>query len=992
MSIDSTIERRMTRPREVSPQTRFIGTVLPWLIAGASLLLYLLTLNHWVSLSSLLPVARTSGWIWQPSFSEPLYWLVTSPLRLLPPAVIPVALNLFSAICAALSLALLARSVALWPHDRTKEERIRLTSPVTTLAIPTAWIPPLVAAAVCGFQLTFWENATAASMQMLDLLLFAYVIRCLLEFRIDQRDSWMLRASFVYGLGMANDWAMIGFFPVFLGALIWIRKLSFFEPGFLGRMFIAGVSGLSLYLLLPVISLISGGVEVSFWQALRINLSTQKNFLTGLLFNKDALINGERPLWVLGLPSLLPMLAVSIRWPSFMGDINKVGVALANLAFHIINGVLLVVCLWVALDPQFSPRHYQPLLSQYGILLLPFYYLGALSIGYFIGYYLYVFGVMPSGRQRFRKSYPPLVNHAVVFLVYALAVITPTLLLWRNFSLIRITNGSELRDFASLVTEKLPTGHGIVLSDDPRRLLLMQSALTQAGRAKDYVMLDTGSLEFPGYFKFLKRAYPTRWDIMPPKEVKNVASADLQRIVYSLARSNTVAYLHPSFGYYFEGLYPVTHGMVYQLELYTGNSVLAPPPTPAIIAENSEFWTKAEERTLRQVAAAVEPAAVSQTGLLDRVSQTLHLVTETNRDSVLLGTFYSQALNFWGVQLQRLNQFPQAGEYFNRALQLNPENVVAEVNLGCNRNLQAGRQSTVQLSKAIEEKFGHRTWDQMMRENGPFDEPNFCFAQGNAFMQGGNSHQAALQFERVRALQPENVQAQIALAQLYFFNRVPDEALKVISELHTRSGPGGLNHSNAVQVLGIEASAHLVKGDLKAAEATIDGATLKFPQDSEVLATATKVYLDFGLYTNALRTVEQQLQAKPEDQAALFYKGNVCLQLNSFAEAIPPLTRLIDLETNNFSKTHYLAQFMRAKAYLGEGKLNEAKQDYLTLSKALPHEFPVYFDLAGIAYREQDTNAAVQYYQLYKANAPTNFVEDLKLADSRLAELKRGSP
>jgi len=48
---------------------------------------------------------------------------------------------------------------------------------------------------------------------MLDLLLFAYVIRNLLEFRLDGRESWLLKASLVYGAGMTNNWAMIGFFP-----------------------------------------------------------------------------------------------------------------------------------------------------------------------------------------------------------------------------------------------------------------------------------------------------------------------------------------------------------------------------------------------------------------------------------------------------------------------------------------------------------------------------------------------------------------------------------------------------------------------------------------------------------------------------------------------------------------------------------------------------------------------------------------------------------
>ncbi|HLH56813.1 MAG TPA: tetratricopeptide repeat protein [Verrucomicrobiae bacterium] len=983
----------MTTAREVSPENRFVSAVLPWLVAAVAALLYLLTLNHWVSFSSLLPVARTSGWIWQPSLTEPLYWLITAPLRLLPPASVPLTLNLFALVCAVLSLALLARSVSLLPHDRTKEQRIREGSPSSLLSVRAAWLPPILAAAVCGLQLTFWENATAASVEMLNLLLFAYVIRCLLEYRIDNRESWLLKAAVVYGAGMANNWAMIGFFPLFIAALVWIKGLAFFDGRFLGRMFVVGMAGLSLYLLLPAVTAVTTGGEVSFWQALRSNLTTQKSYLAALVFSKDALLNGDRPLWVLGLPSLLPILALSIRWPSFMGDISKLGVALANLAFHVIFGVLLFVCLWVALDPQFSPREYQPLLGNYGILLLPFYYLAALSIGYFVGYYLLVFGVTPSGRQRFRKTYPPIVNNAVLCLVCALAVLTPCLMLLRNFPQVRRSNGSQLRQYAALTLDKLPPSGGIVLSDDPRRMLLMQSAVTQAGKSKDYVLVDTGSLEFPEYYKFLKKQYPARWQVEPPKEVKQVANTDLQRLIYMLSQTNAVYYLHPSFGYYFEILYPTPHGLVYSLHPYTDNSVLAPPPDAKVIAENEAFWAQAEERALREVASAVAPAKpIEQQGLLDRIAAGAHLAVETNRDAQIIGTFYSQCLNFWAVQLQRQNQLKQAATYFSQALELNPNNVVAEVNLECNRNLQAGRETTVQISKAIEDKFGHRTWDQIMRENGPFDEPNFCFAQGSAFVQGGNNHQAALQFERVRALQPKNLPAQLALAQIYFFNHLPDDALKVIDSIHAANDAALASPTNTMQLLGIEASAHLAKGDLKGAESIVNRAVSRFPQEPDLLATAAKVYMDFGLYTNALQAIERQLQIRPDDPGALFSKGNACLQLNEYEKAIDPLTRVVGLETNNFSKAHYLAQFMRAKAYLGLGKLGEAKQDYIALSHALPKEFPVYFDLAEIAYREKDTNAVRQYYQLYKANVPTNFVDDIKVADSRLAELKNGSP
>ena len=100
----------------------------------------------------------------------------------------------------------------------------------------------MIAAAVCGFQLSFWENAMVASIEMLNLLLFAYVIRCLLEYRIDDRDSWLFRAALGFGAGMATNWAMIGFFPLFVAAVIWIKGKGIFDGGFFGQMVIMGVA------------------------------------------------------------------------------------------------------------------------------------------------------------------------------------------------------------------------------------------------------------------------------------------------------------------------------------------------------------------------------------------------------------------------------------------------------------------------------------------------------------------------------------------------------------------------------------------------------------------------------------------------------------------------------------------------------------------------------------------------------------------------------
>lgn len=503
----------MTIESEAPTPRRFPAAVLPWVIAGGALAVYLATLNRWVSLESLPQVAKLSGWTWEPELHGPAFWLVSYPLRWLPAGAIPLALNLFSAVCAALCLALLARSVALLPHDRTQEERDRLgdgravgrsggQAVASCLAIPAAWVPPVLAALVCGLQLTFWEHATAGSAQfftngsdeMFDLLLFAYVVRCLLEFRVDRRESWLMRAALVYGVGMANNWAMPGFVPLFVTALVWLKGLKFFDRRFLTGIGLSWVAGLTLYLLLPLVQTLSGHGLVAFWPALKSAIGGQWQLLHTL-----AQLRGQ--LWVLGLFSLVPVLIISIRWAPYFGDSSWLGVGMAKFMFFLVHGLFLLVCVWVALDPRVSPRN-----KGFGIPFLTFYYLGALCVGYFSGYYLLVFGARTQGSRR-----PPrnlrLMNGMIRGAVWALLVLAPAALVYRNLPQIRISNGPMLREYASLLAQNLPAGGAVVMSDDARRLLLLESWVAQHGKLKDYVFVDSagkaangtpGPLSFPG--------------------------------------------------------------------------------------------------------------------------------------------------------------------------------------------------------------------------------------------------------------------------------------------------------------------------------------------------------------------------------------------------------------------------------------------------------------------------------------------------------------
>src|SRR5262245_59619949 len=121
----STVNRPMTMQSEPGQRIKFVRSILPWLIGVAALVIYLPTLNTGVSLNNIAQVGKISGWTWSSEFYNPVYYVCTYPLRWMPPSWTPLGLNLFSLVCAVLTLVLLARSVVLLPHDRTEAQRQR---------------------------------------------------------------------------------------------------------------------------------------------------------------------------------------------------------------------------------------------------------------------------------------------------------------------------------------------------------------------------------------------------------------------------------------------------------------------------------------------------------------------------------------------------------------------------------------------------------------------------------------------------------------------------------------------------------------------------------------------------------------------------------------------------------------------------------------------------------------------------------------------------
>jgi Flp pilus assembly protein TadD len=980
----------MTMQSEPGQGKKSIRTILPWLITAAALLVYLVTLNHWISASSYPYIARATGMVWLPELTgaygafgpySPLFYLVTYPFRWLPEPWIPLALNLFSAVCGALTLGLLARSVILLPHDRTHEQRLRGRGAFAQLSVPKAWIAPALAVVVCGLQLSFWENATAANESIFQVLLFAYVIHCLLKYRIDRRDSRLLRATLVYSAAMTGNWLMIGLSPAFMGAMLWIKGISFFNLRFLRGLFLCCLAGLTLYVVLPLIYVLSGHAELSFWESLKINVASQVQMLQLYFVKLPRYLQ-----LLLVTTSVLPILLIGIRWASYFGDPSKLGIAVTTGMLHLAHGALLGACIWTAFDPMFSLRHR-------GIIILEFNYLGALSVGYFAGYFLLVFRPVPDQRWGMPRWQLAL-NKVSQGTIWALLFLVPLGLLSKNYPQMRVTNGPAMEQYASLLTRSLPASSVVFCDsqsrggDTPLKLWLAQAWLARSGKAKHYIFADTLAMQAPAYLALQEKRYEGKWPTTPkPTAAKRTSAAALLKLVMKLSEQFPAYYLNTTFGYYIEFFYQQPHGLALEMKRYSTNSIGRPPLTAAEVAENERFWqtNMADIQRLTPWIQRQNLPARSM-GFQERWMHLLHIPFEANGTASLLGGFYSQAAEFWGLQLQKSGRWGEAERYFDLALALNPGNVAAGAAAKCNQELRAGHRLRVPGPQAIREEIGkYSDWQQLLLYNGLFDDPTHCLIQAMAFTAGHLNRQAAQQFERIHEFDPDYAPASLWLARFYA-SQLPDKSLALLSRIGSEP--------EAIEEFGIrkrdismtEVMALFASKKTAEAEQVMQQAMKDNPNDEALLYMVVQMSSMFGRYSNALAAVKRELEIAPTNTSVLLVQGYLQLQVSNYPAAVVPLTRVLSVETNNT-----VARFNRAIAYLCDNQLDRAQHDYQILEKFFPGSFKIYFGLGEIAWRRNDTNEAIRYYRLYLTNAVPE-AEETKLIAQRLHSLTDPSP
>ena len=829
------------------PPPAFARSRLPWLVAAAALVLYLVTLNRWLQLTSLPLVARVAGWDTSPNLSAPLLYLLTLPVRGLPGSILPVALNVLTALLAALTLGLLARAVALLPYDRTREARLRERDPQGLLSIPLAWVGPVVAVLLCGLQRTFWEHATVATGEMLDLLLFAAAVWCLLEYRLSRNETWLTALAFGYGLAVTNNYAMIAFFPAFLVALVWIKGFDFFQLRFVARLAGAGVAGLLLYLLLPALAALSPHAEAGFGTYLRTQLAAQKAALASV---------PPFAVLLIGLSTVLPVFVLGLRWRRTAEDTSRAGAVMADFFTRFVHVVMLAAAVSVFLDPIWSPR-----VLGFGRAMLPFYFLAALAAGYYTGYFL-LMARDPVGRAAYLvTSGGRLLGRALAGAALLAAVALPATLAARNGPAVAALNGRELSRLADRLVDALPARDAYVLSDDQTNLLLLEAGLARRGAAGAHVLLWSRLMPYRIYQQQLHRRYGARWSWGAEKDLPEViAPAGLAILVRNVAASNQLFYLHPSLGYYFEQVEQVPTGLVFQVRPRPEELAPRPALTDEELARGEAAW-----EALRPALEAL-PAAEPTSPLERRY----------------VNAFYARGLASWGAAVQRAGQPDRARRWLELALRLNPANTAAKITLAFNDALRAGRLPALDGPTQPDLSEERRGWDQLVVEDGLFDHAQFSYRLGLLFVESAYFRQALTEFQRVRALLPDHAEVgiweQVMIALSRFTRGEVEAAEAQVLELRAR-------HPRNVNVLEALNQIYQATGRLTNALETLHAQLEIEPDNARALLNLAALHIQMKHYDAALPPLNTLLKNNPKNTAALLNRAIAHLQAGRLEEA-----------------------------------------------------------------------------------------------------------
>jgi tetratricopeptide (TPR) repeat protein len=322
--------------------------------------------------------------------------------------------------------------------------------------------------------------------------------------------------------------------------------------------------------------------------------------------------------------------------------------------------------------------------------------------------------------------------------------------------------------------------------------------------------------------------------------------------------------------------------------------------------------------------------------------------------------------------------------WFRRAVELNPENLAALINLEYNELCQQGDKRRLEgeaLQKQFQDFSGkYDNWLEMLHVNGPVDEPTVLFKIARALLAGRNYQQAAREFARCAELAPDWPEPKVWQGLSYIDLQEYGTALDLADRIQRMSPPQ--DEAGLAELLLCRTTALRGLGRTNEAAACIESFVRGYHGRGEVLSKAADIFAQNSHFEGALTLLDGQLKSESDNLKLLTKKGWAELELSRYDAAIATLSRVVSSAPWDEN-----ARLNLAIAHLGAGQLDEARAEYQALLQTGAKSGNALFGLGGISWRKHETNTAIGFYEQYLAKGSPGSPQ-YQVASERLKQLQ----
>ncbi|MFC1497772.1 tetratricopeptide repeat protein [Verrucomicrobiota bacterium] len=427
-------------------------------------------------------IVRHADFLPRVSPAQPLWHFIVQLIIKIPIGGLVSRLNLFSALCGAVSIWFLYYLVA-----RVVYNTIEIDSTNRVRAVIAARLAGISSALFLMFCLPFWFVSNKAHIASFDIMLLLGITGLFFRYAETGKMRWAFIFAFLYGVGIAEFSTLLIFLPLFgliLLFLLWRDECLHVLP--ITGIVLCGLAGISFYLITAWEFYGTLGYELrgydSFWQITWFMWRDQYFLITRSLPKEGWMI--------ILIETVIPWLACLCIARRALNDEK-------DWSYYFLHLLITCVAICLLLNVRLTPWR---ILGAGGGLLVTPYVLTASIFGYLIAYwYLLPAGWWPDDEEQWKLWFRKWFGFVITVPLIILACIA----LFRNFEEADARPAKTVNFFAREIVKSMPDREWLITDgvfDD--HLLL---AADEMGRNIRFLNLRSGGNEI--YMKYVARLF-----------------------------------------------------------------------------------------------------------------------------------------------------------------------------------------------------------------------------------------------------------------------------------------------------------------------------------------------------------------------------------------------------------------------------------------------------------------------------------------------------